>query len=1145
MKKRSLILIIVLAVTVALIIGAVVFAAVKCNSGDVNDNDDPQQPVPPVEGEESGLYYWEQNGNEFIIDLFDGNKFVLSLNGETIFDGVYSLVGEDLTLIYTDEGSEERTAARYIDQTIVFSDGETRIVFVRRIEFTVRFMDGEEVIKEVVVLNGKELPPFEPQKDGCVFVGWYLDKELTEPFGGRVTKSCSLYACFEERQEEQTFTVTYDCGEEGLGCFDGEEKVESVKVTFGKPYEFHVPRADERFVFYGWFDGQGNDAVRLTDPNGKGLGIWDTKADMTIYAYWIEAFAFTVDEFCTVSAGPEIDMLSEVDIPNSYVDMPVTRIVDFGECSVVKITLPNTIERISEGAFDKCRDLSYIGSESGFYFSHEGVLFSEENTLFCYPKGRRDERYSVPAFARKIGRLAFESATLKSVDLGNVSEIGYGAFMDCVGFCDVVLPKTLSRIGERAFYGCGITEAIFPESLIEMGKFAFYGSGLRRATFADGILLSALPESVFRASEFLTEVIFGSGNISFIGDYAFADTGLKTIVFPPQVAKTDKNIFDGCRSLSSVTLSEEYRGDLDGFFCELSSLEEIKVPQGNAFYSGDGVLFTKAMDKLLIYPRGKKDEKYVVPRTVTDLGKKVFNGNGYIRRIEFQTGSDIKEIGEETFSECVSLESIVLPDGVISIGTKAFYGCSSLDEVEFGSSLRVIGPLAFAGCALESAEFALGELGESAFEGCSLLREIRIDAEFIGASAFKGCDALVGADLGGTSGIGAFAFEGCTSLCDVASEVVTVGEGAFCGCSSLESINIPLVSRIEKDTFKGCVSLVSGAFMPKYIGESAFEGCALLCDTDLSDGLEVVREHAFKGCASLDIILPASVKDVGREAFVGVKSVKVAEENEFLTIYGGVLYGSNNGKAYSLRYAVANVGETLDILNGVTMIEPYALSGCLTLKEIKFPLGVTDIGDHAFFGCTSLTSVVLPNVSEINESVFEGCTSLARIDIPQSVTNIGNKSFKGCTALVWVEFHGELLVVGSEAFSECGITNLKLPDSVQIVGSGAFARCRKLAEVRLPSSLASIEDELFSECGSLQEVVMPLRLTAIGKRAFCDCVGLSSIVIPRSVAVIGKEAFFGWKSGQTIYMSRKEDDIPRDWAGWKDGCDAAIVYSDN
>ena len=161
-------------------------------------------------------------------------------------------------------------------------------------------------------------------------------------------------------------------------------------------------------------------------------------------------------------------------------------------------------------------------------------------------------------------------------------------------------------------------------------------------------------------------------------------------------------------------------------------------------------------------------------------------------------------------------------------------------------------------------------------------------------------------------------------------------------------------------------------------------------------------------------------------------------------------------------------------------------------------LSVTEIGNYAFRGCSSLTSVTIPNsVTSIGKSAFSGCSSLTSVTIPNSVTSIGNSAFSGCHSL----------------------TSVTIPNSVTSIGEYAFSSCSSLTSVTIPNSVTSIRESAFSGCSSLTSVTIPNSVTSIGKSAFSGCSSLTSVTIPNSVILIGNSAFSYCSSLTSIHLS--------------------------
>ena len=202
--------------------------------------------------------------------------------------------------------------------------------------------------------------------------------------------------------------------------------------------------------------------------------------------------------------------------------------------------------------------------------------------------------------------------------------------------------------------------------------------------------------------------------------------------------------------------------------------------------------------------------------------------------------------------------------------------------------------------------------------------------------------------------------------------------------------------------------------------------------------------------------------------------------------------------------------------------------------DVTIPDGVTSIGNEAFWGCGSLTSITLPDsVTSIDDWAFRCCSSLQSFSIPDGVTSIGNKAFEYCRDLQSVTIPDSVTSIGDSAFSGCGrLQSITIPDGVTSIGNEAFEYCSDLQSATIPDSVTSIGDSAFSGCGRLQSITIPDGVTSIGNSAFRGCRGLASIVIPNSVTSIGYGAFEDCSSLQSITIPNSVTSID-DWAFYR------------
>ena len=190
------------------------------------------------------------------------------------------------------------------------------------------------------------------------------------------------------------------------------------------------------------------------------------------------------------------------------------------------------------------------------------------------------------------------------------------------------------------------------------------------------------------------------------------------------------------------------------------------------------------------------------------------------------------------------------------------------------------------------------------------------------------------------------------------------------------------------------------------------------------------------------------------------------------------------------------------------------------IKELVIPNSVTRIGNNAFDGCNSLTSVMIPNsVTSIGNSAFSGCGGLTSITIPNSVTSIGNNAFSGCSGLTSVIIPNSVTTIENGVFSDCrGLTSVTISNSVTSIGNGAFSGCSGLTSVMIPNSVTTIGEDAFSGCNVLTSVTLGNSVKSIGSNAFAGCSGLTSVMIPNSVTSIGYYAFKGCSGLTSITM---------------------------
>jgi alpha-tubulin suppressor-like RCC1 family protein len=222
--------------------------------------------------------------------------------------------------------------------------------------------------------------------------------------------------------------------------------------------------------------------------------------------------------------------------------------------------------------------------------------------------------------------------------------------------------------------------------------------------------------------------------------------------------------------------------------------------------------------------------------------------------------------------------------------------------------------------------------------------------------------------------------------------------------------------------------------------------------------------------------------------------------------------GTNNFTVTSIGiYAFYNCTNLISVIipNSITRIGTRSFEGCSSLNSVSIPNSVTSIGAYAFQDCANLTSFIIPNsVTSIEALAFYNCSGLTSIVIPNSVTNIGIYAFSQCTSLTSVVLPNIIENIQDYTFSGCSnLTSITIPNSVTSIGSYAFNGCASLTSITIPNSVTSIQKGSFQFCNLLTSIVIPSSVTTIQDDAFRYCTSAISLTIPNSVTSIGNYAF--------------------------------------
>lgn len=386
-------------------------------------------------------------------------------------------------------------------------------------------------------------------------------------------------------------------------------------------------------------------------------------------------------------------------------------------------------------------------------------------------------------------------------------------------------------------------------------------------------------------------------------------------------------------------------------------------------------------------------------------------------------GQAVTAVRAGAFRDLDVLESVALPDSIVTVEDGAFSRCERLASIYVSPNhpaLAAIDGVLFSKSdkrlicyppAKEGGEYAVPQgiraIGGGAFEGAARLKSVSIPDSVteIGVNPFAGCAWLSGLAVAeGNAALsvidGALYDTAARRLVcypadlnaaeyAVAEGTLVIGDYTFYGCSALRRVSMPdSVTAIGGYAFSQSAHLEAAALGQGVteIGDYAFYGCPALDDLTLPDGLESIGERAFSRCDALE-------------------SVRIPER-------------------------VSNLGNT-------------AFSYCHALKSAEIAAPVETLPRYLFFDCTALESVILPDgLTALDWNVFRSCTALRDVTLPDSLTTIGDNAFKGCESLSALTLPDGLTTICEGAFAECAaLTALTLPESVCEIGKDAFADC--------------------------------------------------------------------------------------------------------
>ena len=446
--------------------------------------------------------------------------------------------------------------------------------------------------------------------------------------------------------------------------------------------------------------------------------------------------------------------LREIVIPETIAYHDTTYIVTrigrrtFYECPhITSITLPQTIDGISDEAFYHCRGLKEI---------------------------------TIPDSVQYIGFSAFEGCeNLTSVVIPRqVSTIGSRAFMKCSQLSSIAIPESVNSVGQDAFKGTPWYDSL-PDGVVYINNvlYAYKGNTMMANTaikVRNGT--TAIVDYAFEDCIGLTSIALPK-TITTIGTGAFAGcTALSSIVIPKGVTHIERITFKKCYSLAHVLLPESLTHIGNAAFQDCRSLVSINIPQTVQRISDFAFQNCYALTEIHL------------SEGLTNIGGDAFSGCSSLTSITIPNSVTI--IAESAFQNCTSLSTIEIPNNITMVGKKAFMGTAWYQAQPDGEVYINNILYTYKGTMPKNTVIVIKEgtvlIADYAFVNCVNLTSVSIPNTVtkIGICAFSGCENLKTAILSeGVTNVGHEAFVDCNSLKEVIipKTVTTIGNNAFFG----------------------------------------------------------------------------------------------------------------------------------------------------------------------------------------------------------------------------------------------------------------------------------------------------------------------------------------------------------------------------
>ncbi len=630
----------------------------------------------------------------------------------------------------------------------------------------------------------------------------------------------------------------------------------------------------------------------------------------------------------------------------------------------------------------------------------------------------------------------------------NIMTIGEDAFKDKTDITSVIIPKTVTTIDARAFYGCTNLKHVF-----------FVDVETQEIAESD---LTLINWEAFAGCTSLEYVDFSNCKTFTVASRAFMNcSSLKFIKGVEHIGTAYDNAFVNCSSLigsissqSGVLLVNPEKTVWDEKTNRITEIEALTFEDLKDENGEDLIIDALDISGLHVAGayvfQGCTSIKDVKTAQFTALGVGMFSGCKGLTNV---TIDEVGSIGAYAFEKCFGLKKVIFNTENCQIGDGAFQNSGNLIEIDFTNA-------------------SISSIGNRAFENTSL-------RSFTVPNGLKQLDDQI---LFGT---------------DVTQ--VNISRSAL---ESIELIGNP---------FKGMTILVDGLSSSDGIVLSGDAKTLIYVNPDanlnafvIPTSVEKIGDYAFANSEIKEISIPAKVTGIGNGAFKNsaLEKITFAEGSLLSSIGSEAFYGAKI-KGITLPSTVISVGDyafadsSISSFNFVTAAKvsfgDAVFANCQSLVKIDLSgANVTDFGSYTFANAISLSEVKLPSIKNLGEYTFRGAINLQKVEFGQNSSTTGVKTF--CTD----SYSGTVTPYEK-------LETVTLGDNIEKIGAYAFVFCTALKTIDIKNVIL-VEDYAFFGCISLDEVVGLKNVQTFGSCSFFNCRSLTDLQLDNAIT-IGDNAF--------------------------------------